>query len=207
MDKRNKRTMLSRQTIFLHLLLIVVVNAKSTKSVGGSYDGGDYLITSSEHGKLNVSLSSSEQNFKELRLKEPFQIKCPISLLGYSFEQIVFNRSLFNLAETIETESLLEVGNVFKIDSAARFDQLFKNVNYNSNNREVYIEYATFTDTGRYYCVYSMVDTTGQKKYLVSSSSLIVYDGEFYIIKSFNYLKKLVCFWQKRPRWPILKAP
>jgi hypothetical protein len=148
--------------------------------------------SSSEESASAISTDSREQpiseHVNEIRLSETFKVTCPVERLPdeYAFHAILFNRSLDNIDQPgrITARRLLDRSYI-EIESTRQFDALFGAFHQITNwtDNEVIVEFAQFSDTGRYYCVYARnhhsaaADNDHNRSYLIASAPYIVYDG------------------------------
>jgi hypothetical protein len=126
------------------------------------------------------------EHINEIRLSETFRIKCSLDnqhSLGnseYTFQSIVFNRSLLNIDAT--RFNLKTTQHFIEVDTTQQLDELFDRFTTNWTDHEIIVELAQFSDTGRYYCIYSKtvfssLSGNDEKSYLITSTPFLIYDG------------------------------
>jgi hypothetical protein len=142
------------------------------------------VATSSESSNSDQPIT---EHVNEIRLSETFTVSCPTESLPneYTFQEIVFNRSLENVdLSSVSSRHILDK-NYIEIESTRLFRSLFGSQPHhhrmaNWTDHEIIVEFSQFSDTGRYYCVYSKRhhhSGDNDKSYLITSAPYIVYDG------------------------------
>lgn len=149
------------------------------------YDYNRELIEN-ESQDLENSNSNSNLNYlkiNKIRLNTNFRFKCDLNISNeLQFEQVLFNKSLFNIEESlpIDTSSKSPYTNensYFKVKPQILLQKIDKSWNTN----EINVKNSKYSDSGRYYCVYSEKSTKNNDKkdeYFATSFLYLIYDGK-----------------------------
>ncbi|CAF0847644.1 unnamed protein product [Brachionus calyciflorus] len=143
-----------------------------------------FPLISSNLIRSNYDYDSKPTQTKfEIRLNSNFKIECQKEVLDdYKFDRLIFNRSESNLDEYIKPIEKIE--NYISIKSYVKFNEIFYLIDKQWDVNQVFLNSLKYSDSGRYYCVYS-TKKSGKFVYLVESYQLVVYD-EVTIIKNFK---------------------
>jgi hypothetical protein len=199
--------------LIIAITLISLIKSFSNQIIDDEIDNIKEIITNNNNNKDGYVSSvegddeNDEQMFEsattvstinKIRLNDFYKIMCPNSIEKLKFEQIIFNSSIYNIeilalnmteedANLIDQIKIVEINSnlYLNLKSNKLFNMLFnENVNKHVLTDVYSIEAAKYSDSGRYYCVYSLNNDEinhDLKEYFILSHLYLVYDGLKYL--------------------------
>ena len=176
----------------------------------------DVLLNQNEDENENdeqmFESATTVSTINKIKLNDYYKIMCPNTNVKLKFESMIFNSSIYNIETfalnlTDEDTNLIDQIKIVEINSNLYlnlktnklFNMLFgENVNKHILTDVYSIETAKYSDSGRYYCVYSLNDDDDDveinhdlKEYFISSHLYLVYDGLINFIFKCSFLLKI----------------
>jgi hypothetical protein len=147
--------------LFLFIVLLSLVHFPSSSSKEINYDN-DYYDESVFKG------------YTFFKIGHQANIKCEHNMPeDFKFYKIVYNHSFYNIEYDLPEKKNLNNVTFSVLNSKNDYDKYF--VNLENKYDEITPDYALFSDSGRYYCIYS-----NSTEFLVSSEAYKFYEGIFY---------------------------